>query len=390
MMSARAIRTWCVVHKWTSLISTVFLLLLCITGLPLIFYHEIDHALGYDIEAQPMPAGTPLASLDAVVDASKKQIPGTYIQFVSWDPDEPDQVFASMAKRPDTPTDENRFLVLDARTAQVLGEPPFRSTFMFFLYRLHVDLFAGLPGKLFLGFMGLLLVAAVVSGVVIYGPFIRRLDFGTVRTRRSRRLLWLDLHNLLGIVTVAWVFVVGLTGVINTWADLVFKFWQANQLAEMVLPYKGQAPTQQLGSLQAAVDTARRVAPGMTPSFVAYPQSAFSSQHHYTVFMRGETPLTSRLLKPVLIDASNGAFTDTRDMPWYVTVLLLSQPLHFGNYGGTPLKIIWAVLDVITIIVLASGLYLWLARRKIPMDNEIAEATGTIPAMEKRVPQVAE
>jgi hypothetical protein len=30
----------------------------------------------------------------------------------------------------------------------------------------------------------------------------------------------------------------------------------------------------------------------MTPSFVAHPQSAFSGQHHYTVFMRGETPLT--------------------------------------------------------------------------------------------------
>jgi uncharacterized iron-regulated membrane protein len=350
-MSARSIKTWCQVHKWTSLISTAFLLLLCITGLPLIFYHEIDHALGYDIEAPPMPAGTPAASLDAVVEASKKRIPDAYIQFVSWDKDEPDQVFASMAKAPDAPFENNRFLVLDARTAQVLGESPFRDTFMFFLYRLHVDMFAGLPGKLFLGFMGLLLVVAIVSGVVVYGPFMRRLDFGTVRTRRSRRLMWLDLHNLLGIVTVTWVLVVGLTGVINTWADLVFKYWQANQLAEMVAPYKGQAPAQQLGSLQAAVDIARRAAPGMTPSFVAYPQSAFSSQHHYAVFMRGETPLTARLLKPVLVDASNGKFTDSRDMPWYVTALLVSQPLHFGDYGGVPLKIIWAVLDAITIIV---------------------------------------
>ena len=46
------------------------------------------------------------------------------------------------------------------------------------------------------------------------------------------------------------------------------------------------------------------------------------------------------------------------------TTLLISQPLHFGDYGGMPLKIIWAVLDVLTIVVLASGLYLWLARRR--------------------------
>jgi uncharacterized iron-regulated membrane protein len=29
-----------------------------------------------------------------------------------------------------------------------------------------------------------------------------------------------------------------------------------------------------------------------------------------------------------------------------------------------PLKILWAILDIVTIVVLASGLYLWLARRR--------------------------
>ena len=45
-LKARTVRLWSLVHKWTSLISTVFLLLLCVTGLPLIFHHEIDEALG--------------------------------------------------------------------------------------------------------------------------------------------------------------------------------------------------------------------------------------------------------------------------------------------------------------------------------------------------------
>jgi len=36
--------------------------------------------------------------------------------------------------------------------------------------------------------------------------------------------------------------------------------------------------------------------------------------------------------------------------------------LHFGDYGGLPLKIIWALLDLVTITVLGSGLYLWLRR----------------------------
>jgi hypothetical protein len=34
-----------------------------------------------------------------------------------------------------------------------------------------------------------------------------------------------------------------------------------------------------------------------------------------------------------------------RPMPWYAQALLVSQPLHFGDYGGLPLKLLWAVLD---------------------------------------------
>ena len=50
------------------------------------------------------------------------------------------------------------------------------------------------------------------------------------------------------------------------------------------------------------------------------------------------------------------------EMPWYAKAVLLSQPLHFGDYGGLPLKLIWALLDILTIIVLGSGLYLWAAK----------------------------
>jgi uncharacterized iron-regulated membrane protein len=52
-----------------------------------------------------------------------------------------------------------------------------------------------------------------------------------------------------------------------------------------------------------------------------------------------------------------------------MTALFVSQPLHFGDYGGMPMKIIWALLDVLTIIVLASGLYLWVKKRKQPAEE---------------------
>jgi uncharacterized iron-regulated membrane protein len=53
--------------------------------------------------------------------------------------------------------------------------------------------------------------------------------------------------------------------------------------------------------------------------------------------------------------------------------MLLAQPLHFGNYGGLAMKIIWAIFDILTIIVLGSGLYLWLRRRGGPSDQRVRE-----------------
>jgi len=372
-MTASAIRKWCWVHKWSSIVSTVFLLMLCITGLPLIFHHEIDHLLGNEPELPSLPAGTPVASLDRMVEVATKRFPDQVVQYFVWDRDEPNLATVFMAKSLTATTDYTG-LTFDARTAEILKEAtPDQYSFIRIMFQLHVDMFAGLPGKLFLGAMGLLLVVAVVTGAVIYGRFMRRLDFGTVRARSGRRVRWLDLHNLLGVVTLAWVLVVGLTGAINTTADLVLRYWKADQFAEMVAPYRGHPPVATPGSSDAALATGLHHAPGMIPSFVAWPGTLFSSPHHYAIFFRGDQAWSARLLKPVLVDAVTAKLTDTRDMPWYVKGLLLSQPLHFGDYGGMPLKIIWALLDLLTIVVLGSGLYLWLSRRRLPPEARLAE-----------------
>jgi uncharacterized iron-regulated membrane protein len=378
-MNVRQLKAWAWVHKWSSLVCTVFMLLLCLTGLPLIFMHEIGHLLGTEVEAPAMPAGTPMASMDDVVAAARTVDPRMQPQFLFRDEDETDLWMVTLGPSAQA-VEGNRTVAVDARTARVLAEPKFDEGVMYVLFRLHVDLFAGLAGKLFLGLMGLLLVVTIVSGVVLYAPFMRKLDFGTVRRGRSTRVKWLDLHNLLGVVTVAWALVVGATGVINTWADLVLKLWQVDQLAQMVAPYQGQPAPAAPGSLEQAMRAAQAREPDMKAGFVAYPGTFYSSPHHYGVFMRGSEPLTSRLFKPVLVDTQTAQVTDSRNLPWYAAALLLSQPLHFGDYGGMPLKVIWALLDLITIIVLGSGLYLWWARRRVPVEALAGEAGVLVDA----------
>jgi uncharacterized iron-regulated membrane protein len=297
-----------------------------------------------------------------VMAAAKTRFPSKVGMYVSQEPDDDTIWYVTMGDTPASSTGLEQVAV-DARTGRPLAEPKIDAGVMAVIHTIHVDLFAGEKGKLFLGFMGLLMLLAIVSGVVLYAPFMRKLRFGEVRRDRSPRVKWLDLHNLLGIVTLTWALVVGATGVINTWADLVIEHWRNDQVAELLGRYRGLPPLTHLGSLEKAFANARAREPAMKIAFIAFPGTTWGSEHHYGVFMRGRTALTERLVQPVLVDALTGEVTASREPPWYLQALLLSQPLHFGDYGGVPMQWLWAALDVLTIVVLGSGLYLWLGKR---------------------------
>jgi uncharacterized iron-regulated membrane protein len=388
-MSRNSVRTWLFAHKWSSIVCTAFLLMLCITGLPLIFHDEID-ALAAGEQSAVMRTGLAsagdgpgLKSLDEMLNKALAARPGEVPLFMAFDKEGP---LMTVTTGPAGAVPSQMTIQMINRTT---GEPAGavdESGVMQILLQIHTDMYLGLGGMLFLGLMGLLFVVALVSGVVLYAPFMRKLRFGTLRTSRSRRVAWLDYHNLLGIVALAWMMVVGVTGIINALVTPITQAWQATELKDMTRAYDGRAPLppSRYGSLDRAMATARRTLPGMNPQFIAFPGTNFSSKHHYAVFFQGSTPLTERLLTTALIDAETGTLTDARPMPWYFKALSLSRPLHFGDYGGLPLKLLWAVLDIFTIVVLGSGLYLWLGKGRGSSSDRVREVETGAAALAVR------
>ena len=356
-MTFGVLRTWAWIHRWSSLVCTVFLAMLCLTGLPLIFHEEIDAATTPRASLAALPADAPMLSLDAIVARAVAKQPGEVPIYLSFDTDRP-VVNVTTGPTPDAAAADMHFMPMDWRTGDFVAAPP-AGGLTDFLLTLHTDMFLGVPGMLSLGLMGLLFVIAIVSGVVIYAPYMVKLEFGVVRKSRRARVRWTDYHKLLGVVTLAWAIVVGGTGVINTLSGQITDLWKADQLGAMVGERRGAPAYGGPVAVQAALDAAHRAAPGMNPQFMAFPGSPFSSSGDIAVFMQGATAATEKLLTPVLADARTGALTAARPMPWYMQALFLSQPLHFGAYGGLAMKLIWAALDLITLIVLGSGVYLW-------------------------------
>lgn len=349
--------------------------MLCVTGLPLIFHDEIDALSGADWEQQlrgfaSAQEGVPL---DQIVADALAQRPGDVPLFVGFSQDS-SLITVTTGPTPDASSDSMTLLYFDRATGDAIGAVD-EGGVVDVLLDLHTDLLLGLPGMFFLGAMGGLFVIAIISGIVLYAPFMRRLRFGTLRSSRSMRVATLDQHNLLGVVTLGWALVVGLTGIINAFADPVTESWRDGELREMTAAYAGAsslAPTR-YGSVDAAMTAAQAALPGVSPQFVGFPGGAWSSPNHYAIFFQGSTPLTSNLLTPALVDARTGELTDARTMPALNQALMLSKPLHFGDYGGLPLKSIWALLDLATIWVLWTGIRLWLRRDRGNQDAVITE-----------------
>jgi uncharacterized iron-regulated membrane protein len=325
---------------------------------------EINDAALPSREAAPaQPHDVRAIGVDHIAAASRERYPGEFVINISLDDEDP-VAFVTMLpffKNGKYDSKLAHWLKFDLRSGELINtseqfkqdmEAPTAkaaSTFIGVMRHLHIDLYAGLPGSLFLGFMALLFVVAIISGIALYHPFMKKLSFGTVRVEKARRVKWLDLHNLLGVTTIAWAVVVGLTDVQEAWA-----------------PWRGRTPPTQrdLIPVQTAVDVAKRAVPGMTLRLVSFPRPDIASAYHYLIWAKGNTPLTAHLSSAILVDAMTGELTRVLEMPWYLRALELSRPLHFGDYGGIPLKILWVLLDLVTIIVLASGLYLWITRRR--------------------------
>ncbi|GAB4058898.1 PepSY-associated TM helix domain-containing protein [Uliginosibacterium sediminicola] len=366
----RRLRRWFALHSWSSLLCTLFLFGACLTGLPLVFADELGDALIPMAAYAELPQDTPRISLDRITQSARQAFPKDLITGIFLDPDAP-QIRVYMAPSWELSEDPQHmhWLAFDARTGSLLGEsansPAWLPKFNQSLFALHTGLFAGLPGALVFGAMGLLFVLAIISGVVLYGPYMRKLEFGTVRSGKSRRLKWLDLHNLLGIATVVWALVVGLTGALNELTTPLFALWQRTDVQAVIAPWRGKVPPSpdEMGSLQAALQKVLAAQPGMIVTGIDFPGSRYGSSHHYVLWARGNSALTSRLLSPALVDARSGELNAIVTMPWYLRMIEVSRPLHFGDYAGLPLKIVWGLLDLITLVVLGSGLYLWITRR---------------------------
>ena len=368
-------------HRWTGLIATLPFLILCLTGTVLIFHEEIDHALGTVPVSEHAP-DAPQRPISEAVANIRAAYPEERVLSVGVDPEHhPGVLLAVTAPVAARSFDDARVRFADLVTAQPTGDPDPGPTLTGFLLELHAQWFLGPLGELIGALIALLVLIALLSGLVVYAPYVKRIAFGVLRRGRGARLLQLDLHNFIGAVVLGWALVVTATGFLLGFGTAAIGLWQMTELsglraeAERMEPVD---PVQPPADVETAFAAVRAAAPeGWWLQSLVFPGTEFSTPRHYTALLGGSEGVQDRMFRVIIVDARTGEVAAAPEVPLYLKAIALSEPLHFGDYGGLPLKLLWTACTWLTLFITANGAWLWWARRRrAPRATATAEAAA--------------
>lgn len=361
---------WYKLHKWASLICAVFLLIMCVSALPLIFKREIADFNQLNRSAVSENAKGTRPSLDKLAEESLALYPGYHLLAVYLDHEKQHVGFSLYSQGRGY-----RYIQIHLGTGQIIVPVADQKVkyeaipkVIAFMSRMHIDMYLGSFGSKLLGFMCGMSVVALITGLWLYAPFMKNIAFGTIRSGH-RRIYWIDWHKLLGIVTLSWTLLLCISGFIFVFAGPIHNSWNDKTRAELLEDYQGLPFPVQRISADDAVEIARATVPNRKITRIELPQEGGRMPWHYVIHTAGEG-FNAYVSQPVWIDAANGQITAVIEAPWYIQVLSMARPVHFNNHNTLPLKILWFITDALTCVMIITGIYAWFIKFRPNQNKE--------------------
>lgn len=357
-------------HYTAGLIFGANLIFLSLTGAILVFHDEIDALTHPETGAVELPA-EPLR-LDPVIAKLKAEFPEYAVNSMGFA--EAERPFHRIALQPTEAATaaaeaggrelEHQIVVnVDPVTGATVAEDD-HVDIMHIILHLHADLMLGRLGLLYLGIVSLALLFSSVTGLILYGPFMKQLAFGAIR-RKSVNTTSTDLHKFVGLVSLGFQVLMAVTGACLTLGSFILQIYLYFELQG--LPKSDVAVDARPASIDLVLDNSRSVFAernnGESLTAVLYP-GGLQGDDYFAVLAAKAGGLERFVPVPLLMDRATGDLVQALELPWYIKMLAIAQPFHFGNFGGLPMKILYFVLALTTGGLALTGYILWYVRRK--------------------------
>ena len=346
-------------HAAIGLLASALLYLVCLTGMVAVFHSELQR-----LEQRNAPEMTAIAPEAvqrgvAAVLATEAGEPATTHLYV--------HLPTSDVPRA-TVTTDTQALHLDANGAIAWPE---EVAWTDFLVELHYMLnLPALVGLTIVGALGVMLLALALTGVIAHPRIFR--DAFRLRARDSGGTALADWHNRLSVWTLPFSVTIALTGAVIGMASLtaygLASASYGGDVEAVYAPIFGgedapDATPAPLPDIAGALRHMARDYPDVTLTYVILHDPGTAGQHVQIVGTHDRRLIFGEYYH---FDAA-GRFEGTAglaDGALGQQAAASNYSLHFGDYGGLPVKIAYAVLGLALTAICATGTYIWLGKRR--------------------------
>jgi len=250
-----------------------------------------------------------------------------------------------------------------------------------FISGFHADLHLGRVGLILTGLLGLTLMASIATGLFIHRKILKELF--SFRPHRSFRLLLTDTHKVISVWGILFHSMIGFTGaflglatvllvpaaafvsfsgdqekLLETLSPEVYPVLSSNYADMQVQPILEQIYNdQKIEPLRISIyGWGDKNAVGFVDTFN---QSRMPRENYKFQMATAQQLETSTRFETV--GGVSGQILD------------VIYPLHFGNFGGIAVKILWAVLGVSTSLIALTGMMIWVERRAFGSEGNLSK-----------------
>lgn len=359
MPSAKTLHT---IHKWTGLLTGINILVLSVTGAYLVFRGDLNRmfsgASGALVGIVDPSGSTPVQSaFDVLLEQRPGSLPMRVRAIEHW-PDHHELVLfaAGTTERFSLDTISGELRTHHDSRVRTVNE---------FIFKLHATLFLGTTGSFVLGGIALLFLTSTVTGMCIYAPFMKQLAFGAFRRGHSLRRSAADLHKLIGATALGFNLLMAVTGIALTVGLIGVQLWSiATIQSRTAHAVATDAPQPAIDLVLAAANATHPNAP---IDNVAFP-GGYQGKNYYLVFHKNTGAIAKYIPVLSLIPVADPAAAEPLAMPLWVKAIMICFPLHFGNFAGFGLKMVYSLFGLTSGVLTATGAVLtasrWAGRRK--------------------------
>ena len=263
---------------------------------------------------------------------------------------------------------------IDSNKDLILGSSIQQNSFANYLRQIHVRLYEGVWGRQLVGLGGIALLVVTITGLCIYADFMKKQPYPKIRNGKGLRIVMADWHKILGISALAFNFVIAATG---AWLGLQpllirwFKIETPNDF-EPNIRSTAVADLKKTVSWEEVFTVMHTTFPDLQAEYI---RSSDDGSETITIAGNIEGQIYERSINTLILAKEGLAPVfkyDIREQPFSHRFYFVQEALHFGDYGGLALKVLYTLFGLTSSFLSISGFVVYFYRTEKKMKRNLS------------------